>query len=452
MLTALKRYATPPSALAGRLSLQSLIFASGDGTFLAGSAVFFTLVVGLSLGQVGIGLTIAAIASFVVAVPMGKLVDHFGPKRMWSLSAVVQGALFLAWPFIDSFPEYVALAVAMEVAGTLGGTAHGAYVIDILPPAERVESRAYMYSALNVGFSIGAFLGAGAIAFGTDALRWAPALSAVLFLANSAAILRLPDASHDVRNSEPRVKPEGIPAIRNRAWIAVTTFTGVMWTNQVLLHTVIPVWLVTETDAPKVLVAILFGTNTLMCIVLPRLASRGIHDISTALRAVRLSTLFFVLTCLITLATHETVGLDHDRAVLPRPRRPHVGRALPLRLGLDPRGRADGPATSRRLPGRLRARRHAGQVLGAGGLRLPRHGVGRLRLAHHRRASSPPARRGSTSPRAPGAASSSSTCRPTSWPTHAPAPPSRRTRQRPDRPRCSKRTRHCQNPPVTSLR
>ena len=106
---------------------------------------------------------------------MGKLVDHFGPKRMWSLSAVVQGALFLAWPFIDSFPEYVALAVAMEIAGTLGGTAHGAYVIDVLPPAERVESRAYMYSALNVGFSIGAFLGAGG-----DRLRhrrrsrWAP--------------------------------------------------------------------------------------------------------------------------------------------------------------------------------------------------------------------------------------------------------------------------------------
>ena len=214
MLTALKNYATPPSALARRLSVQSLLFASGDGTFLAGSAVFFTLVVGLSLAEVGIGLTIAAVASFIVAVPMGKLVDHFGPKRMWSLSAAVQGALFLAWPFIDSFPEYVALAVAMEVAGTLGGTAHGAYVIDILPPAERVESRAYLYSALNVGFSIGAFLGAGAIAFGNDVLRWAPVVSAVLFLLNALAIPRLPDATHDVRSSEPRVKPEGIPAIR----------------------------------------------------------------------------------------------------------------------------------------------------------------------------------------------------------------------------------------------
>ena len=108
MLAALKRYATPPSTLAGRLSMQSLIFASADGAFLAGSAVFFILVVGLSLGEVGLGLTIAAIASFVVAVPMGKLVDRFGPKRMWSLSAVLQGALFAMWPWIDSFPEYVA--------------------------------------------------------------------------------------------------------------------------------------------------------------------------------------------------------------------------------------------------------------------------------------------------------------------------------------------------------
>ena len=35
----------------------------------------------------------------------------------------------------------------------LGGVAHGAYTIDVLPPQERVKSRAYMYSALNVGFT-----------------------------------------------------------------------------------------------------------------------------------------------------------------------------------------------------------------------------------------------------------------------------------------------------------
>lgn len=308
MLTALRNYATPPSSLAGRLSMQSLLFATGEGAFLAGSAVYFGIILGLSLGQVGIGLTVAAAASFLVAVPAGKLVDHFGPKRMWSLSAVLQGALFLAWPFIDSFPQFIVLAVVMEVAGSLGGAAHGAYVLDVLPPGERVESRAYMYSALNVGFSVGAFLGGGAIAFGPEVLRWAPVLTAALFMVNAVAILRLPDASHDVRTDEPRRRPEGPPAIRNLSWFGVTFLTGVLWSNQVLLHTVIPLWLVIETDAPHELVAVLFATNTLMCIVLPRVTSRGIRDIDTALRAVRLSAAFFALTCVVTLATHETVG------------------------------------------------------------------------------------------------------------------------------------------------
>ena len=65
MFTALIAYLTPPSRLAGRLSIQSLLFALGDGTFMAGSAVFFTKVVGLTGPQVGLGLTIAGVAAFL---------------------------------------------------------------------------------------------------------------------------------------------------------------------------------------------------------------------------------------------------------------------------------------------------------------------------------------------------------------------------------------------------
>jgi len=71
---------------------------------------------------------------------------------------------------------------------------------------------------------------------------------------------------------------------------------------------VIPLWLVEETDAPRVLLAFLFGTNTVMCIFLPMVAARGVEDVPTALKAVRVSSTFFVLSCLITLATHDTVG------------------------------------------------------------------------------------------------------------------------------------------------
>ena len=70
------RQLRPPSRLAGRLGLQSLLFALGEGTFMTGSAVFFTQIVGLTAAQVGLGLTLAGVAAFAAAWPMGKAVVH----------------------------------------------------------------------------------------------------------------------------------------------------------------------------------------------------------------------------------------------------------------------------------------------------------------------------------------------------------------------------------------
>jgi MFS family permease len=299
-----------PTPLVRRLSSQSVLSAFGDGVFLTGSAVFFTQIVGLSAAQVGLGLTIAGVAAFVAAYPMGRVVDRFGPKRCWAVSAAGQASLFCLWPFIDSFAGYVAMAVAMEVVGSLGGAAYGAYTIDVLPPDERVMSRAYMYSALNVGFTLGAMLGGVALAFDSNTVLEAiPWFTALAFLVNAVAVMRLPNASHDDRTPEERkVKVPGPGPLRNLGWMSSTFFIGVLWTNQVLLNLVIPLWLVEKTDAPRVLLAFLFGTNTVMCIFLPMAAARGVKDVTTALRAIRVSTVFFVASCVITLYTHDTVG------------------------------------------------------------------------------------------------------------------------------------------------
>jgi MFS family permease len=202
------------------------------------------------------------------------------------------------------------MAVGMEVIGALGGAAHGAYTIDVLPPHERVKSRAYMYSALNVGFTLGSLLGGIALAFhSNDVLHALPWFTAMVFLVNAAAITQLPRASHDDRTPEERkVKVPGPGPLRNWGWLLTTFFGGVFWTNQVLLNIVIPLWLLEQTDAPRVLLAFLFGTNTVMCIFLPMAAARGVEDVPTALKAVRISSSFFVISCLITLATHDTVG------------------------------------------------------------------------------------------------------------------------------------------------
>src|SRR3954447_1639531 len=117
ILSAALRQTRPPSPLAGRLAVQSMLFALGEGTFMTGSAVFFTQLVGLSAAQVGLGLTIAGAAAFAAAWPMGRLVDRFGPKRCWAVSSAGQAGLFALWPFIGDFRGYVAMAVLMEVMG-----------------------------------------------------------------------------------------------------------------------------------------------------------------------------------------------------------------------------------------------------------------------------------------------------------------------------------------------
>ena len=304
----------PPSPLAGRLSVQSVLYAIGDGTFMTASAVFFTQIVGLSVAQVGLGITVAGIVSFVVAVPAGKLADRIGPQRMWGLGAAGTAAMYTIWPFIDGFAAFLAMSIVLEVVNSAGGAGRGAYVIDVLPQRERVQSQAYMYSALNLGFTLGAALGGIALAFNNDQLiRALPLLTAGLVVVNALWIFRLPAAPHRERPNPLEEAVEGattaVPgALRNFGFLATSFFSGVLNTNQVLLQIVIPLWLIVETDAPRVLLALLFGTNTVMCIFLPMAASRGVRDVRTALRATRVSSAFFVISCLVTLVTHDTVG------------------------------------------------------------------------------------------------------------------------------------------------
>jgi hypothetical protein len=97
-------------------------------------------------------------------------------------------------------------------------------------------------------------------------------------------------------------------ALRNRGFLVMSTFDGVLSTHQVLLNVVIPLWLVQETDAPRELLALLFGTNTVMAVALQVAAARGVADVTSSLRAQRRGAFFFVLSCAIVLVTHDTVG------------------------------------------------------------------------------------------------------------------------------------------------
>jgi len=300
----------PPTPLARRLSVQSVLFATGEGAFITGSAVFFTHIVGLSAAQVGLGLTLAGVVTFCFAIPLGKLADRIGPKRLWALGASASAALYLVWPFITSFAGFLAMMIALELVQSAGWSGRGAYTIDVFPHDERVRSLAFMRAALNIGFTFGALIGGLALAFDSDAIvRAVPWLTAAILGLNALLISRLPAAPHDNVSVE-KLAEKTIKggALRNRGFVVLNVCDGVLGTNQVLLNIVIPLWLVQETDAPRVLLAWLFGTNTVLAVLLQVPAARGVNSVATSLRAARISAAFFVGSCLIVLVTHDTLG------------------------------------------------------------------------------------------------------------------------------------------------
>jgi MFS family permease len=306
------RRLVPPTPMSRRLATQSMLFSTGEGAFNTGSAVFLTQVVGMSASRVGLALTITGVAEFLMAYPAGRVVDRFGPKRIWALTTWGRAACFVALPFVGSFSEYLLVGLLFALAASAGHSSYQSYVLDALPTKERIATQAYMYSALNVGFTVGAILGGVALAFDSlTVVRWTPLFAAALMAITGWWISRLPQAPHDLRvaSGEVRERPPGPGPLRNVGWMLVTFFNGTLWTNQVLLNIVIPLWLVEATDAPHVLLAWLFGTNTVLCIFLPAYTSKGVRDLRDAMRYVWISSAFFIASCLITMVTHSTAGL-----------------------------------------------------------------------------------------------------------------------------------------------
>lgn len=297
------------------MSYQSVLSAFGEGAFLTGSAVYFTQIVGLSAAQVGLGMTIAGVATFLASVPLGRAADRFGTRRTWIVGSLLEALLFAAWLAARDFAAYVAVTVALELAQTWMRSGRNAYRIDVFPRETRVRSMAYMRAARNVGYTLGALAGGLALAAHSNHLVEAvPVLTALILLANTAWVARLPKleerAGHVVPEGEESALEElvGGGALRNRGFLTACFFDGVLATHQVLLNVVIPLWLVEETDAPRVLLAWLFGTNTVLAVLLQVAAARGVSDVRTSVRAERRGAFCFVLSCGIILLTHDTTG------------------------------------------------------------------------------------------------------------------------------------------------
>ena len=311
MLVRWLRGILPPTRLERDLAIQCVLSAFATGSFLTGTAVFFTQLVGLTGAQVGLGMSIAAGVTLLLQLPLGRLADRVGAKPLWVLASAVEAVLYFAWPFIGGMLGFVAMLSVLAIFETAGRNARNVYRIAVFPRETRVRALAYMRAARNVGYTLGAGASGVALGVGLDAVRLIPVVTGGLLVLNALmiatmlpAITRKLPASTD-EDEDSAVAP---PAWRNTGFVALAACNGVLSSNQVLLNIVVPLWLVERTDAPPALLAWLFGTNTVLAVLLQVRASRVADSVDGSLRAVRWSGWAFVVSCAVLAVTHDTIG------------------------------------------------------------------------------------------------------------------------------------------------
>jgi MFS family permease len=306
----------PPTSLERRLVVQSVLSAFATGSFLTGTAVFFTRIVGLSASQVGLGLSLSGLVVFALSVPAGRLADRIGARRLWLIASVLEALAYLAFPMVRGFLVFAILMAVLGTIETAARSGRGAYWLVIFERETRVRGMAYMRSARNIGYTLGAAAGGFALAIGTrEAIIAVPLLTAFLLLLDVVLISRMPDVRRDLEagidaedDSEESPATSGVPGLRNTGFVVLGLANGILGTNQVLLNVVVPLWLVERTDAPHTLLAWLFGTNTVMAVLLQVRAARGADTVAGCLRLTRWCGWSFVLSCLLIAVTHDTVG------------------------------------------------------------------------------------------------------------------------------------------------
>ena len=361
---------------------------SARASFLTGSAVFFTQIVGLS-ARAGRPRPHGrrASSSFVFAVPLGKVADRVGRSGCGRWARSAPPALYAVWPFIDGFAPFLAMMVAARGrSSTAGCSGRGAYTIDVVPArgaravaglhARRAQHRLHRRRPASA-----ASRWPSTATTSSAPCRWLTAaiLRAQRVLHHPAA----PTPQHDRRAGRGRTRLLNPGALRNRGFLALIDL------RRRARH---------QPGAAQRRHPAVAGGGDRRAAGAAGLAVRHQHRDGRAApgrRGPRRRTpssgrcappgsapAFFVLSCGIVLVTHDTLGWVDDRAGLARPRDGDRRRAVPVRRRSwgylselsdpDRRGEYQGAA---HLGGTL------GDVVGAGGLHLPRHGVGHAGLA-----------------------------------------------------------------------
>ncbi|MFE5584893.1 MFS transporter [Kitasatospora sp. NPDC056531] len=327
-----------PDPTVRRLAGITLVNTVGNGLSLSVAVLFFTRVLGLSAAQLGGGMTAAGLCGVVASVPAGRAADRWGARRVLVVLVGVEAVGTAGYALVHSYPAFVALACAVSAVDRGSAAVRNALYAEVLPADTRVAGRAYLRVVTNVGICVGTGLGAIALQLDTRPVYLAAILAdAVSYVAVAVLFYRLSalsalSALAGPSSAEPSAKSATVtnsgtanpsdpggkgvkqgrrrnPALRDGPFLVVTALCSVLGLQFAVLEVGVPLWIVQQTDAPRITVAGALIVNTLMVITLQVRATRGTEERTAAARACRRAGLVLAASCLVIAFAHGLPGI-----------------------------------------------------------------------------------------------------------------------------------------------
>ena len=289
----------PPAGPGRVLVTNSAIASVGNGLYMAGAAIYYVRVLGLTATQVGTALAIGGLLALAASVPVGRWCDRIGAREAAIATTTAKGVLLLVASFVTGLYPVGAVIVALAIVEGCGATCRETLVSEVMGRAGRVSLAAYLRSVFNAGFGVGV-LGAGfALAVDTrlayQLLFW---INVVAMALVGLGYLRLPRVG-------PRPRPAAAARPFDLPYLAVAQVAGLARVGPIALSVGLPLWLAQHTNAPLPLAAWLTVVNTVIVILFQVAVSKGAD---TARGAGRLQVRTFAATAAACLVTAVAAG------------------------------------------------------------------------------------------------------------------------------------------------
>jgi MFS family permease len=289
-----------------RLVIATLVNTFGNGVYAAVGALYLTRAAGLSVGEVGLGLTIAGMVGLIASTPLGVVADRLGPNRAYVGFLLLQAVTMTALTQVRSFGLFVAVVGVTAIADSGQRGAKGALIAGLVPSDQRVRTRALLRVVTNIGMGVGMAL--AGIVLAVDQRE----VYLIALLANAATYLVTAGLVQwgmaRVAPVPSTAGPSALTALKDRPFLAFVALDGLLSMHNAMAQVAIPLWVATATDAPTWLISVLLLVNAASVILLQLRVARGTEQLAGAARAGRRAGLLLALACGVLAVTDVTSG------------------------------------------------------------------------------------------------------------------------------------------------